>query len=171
MGRKPNRLVSEFFARGTKLNNGSNRYVQTCNACGEVFLKGRIETLVNHLQKRCQSTSHTDRHRISAQLQELSESENGIHAVLNGRATGDCQIQMSTKLPVGHGQKFTGLEALAEASRQIERPGKGKSVSKQDDLIDPNLKDHFEFHGSPSHHNREQDETGKSQFYSRLIAC
>lgn len=168
MGRKPNRLVAEFFTRGTKLDNGSNRYVQTCKACGEVFLKGRIETLLNHLQRRCQSISHADKCRILAQLQELSGPENGI---INQQASDDDQTphQTSLKLPVGHGQKFTGLEALAEASRQIERPGKGKSVSKQNDLIDPSLNDHCEFHGSSSQHGGEQDETGKFNVYLRLI--
>ena len=36
MGRKPNALSLEFFARGAKLNDQSNRYEHTCRRCGEV---------------------------------------------------------------------------------------------------------------------------------------
>lgn len=35
MGRKPNQLVLEFFERGAKLEDSSNRYQHTCKSCGE----------------------------------------------------------------------------------------------------------------------------------------
>lgn len=36
MGRRPNQLVLEFFHRGPKLQDASNRYEHTCKRCGEV---------------------------------------------------------------------------------------------------------------------------------------
>lgn len=41
MGRKPNTLVLEFFDRGDKLDDNSNRYQQTCKRCGE-FVRGSL---------------------------------------------------------------------------------------------------------------------------------
>lgn len=34
MGRKPNLLIQEFFQRGAKLDDQSNRYEHTCKKCG-----------------------------------------------------------------------------------------------------------------------------------------
>jgi hypothetical protein len=55
MGRQPNPLISEHFHRGTKLQDNSNRYQHTCKACGQLFPKGRIETLLTHVLKKCRS--------------------------------------------------------------------------------------------------------------------
>lgn len=38
MGRKPNQLILEFFERGPKLEDASNRYQHTCKSCGEKVL-------------------------------------------------------------------------------------------------------------------------------------
>lgn len=35
MGRRPNQLVLEFFQRGQKLPDASNRYEHSCKRCGE----------------------------------------------------------------------------------------------------------------------------------------
>lgn len=35
MGRRPNVVVGEFFHRGQKLEDSSNRYQHTCKKCGE----------------------------------------------------------------------------------------------------------------------------------------
>jgi hypothetical protein len=35
MGRKPNQLILEYFERGPKLEDASNRYQHTCKSCGE----------------------------------------------------------------------------------------------------------------------------------------
>ena len=48
----------------------------------------------------------------------------------------------TVKLPVGAGRKLTGLEALAEASRQVERPVDGESAIEDESLIDPTLKEY-----------------------------
>lgn len=39
MGRKPNQLILEFFERGQKLQDASNRYEHTCKSCGEKVAK------------------------------------------------------------------------------------------------------------------------------------
>jgi hypothetical protein len=35
MGRRPNAVVGEFFHRGQKLDDNSNRYQHTCKKCGQ----------------------------------------------------------------------------------------------------------------------------------------
>lgn len=35
MGRRPHALIQEFFDRGPKLDDNSNRYQHTCKRCGE----------------------------------------------------------------------------------------------------------------------------------------
>lgn len=49
MGRRPNQLILEYFERGPKLEDASNRYQHTCKSCGERFAKGRIDSLTSHL--------------------------------------------------------------------------------------------------------------------------
>lgn len=36
MGRRPNALMVEFFERGKKLEDNSNRYQHTCQRCGQL---------------------------------------------------------------------------------------------------------------------------------------
>ncbi len=133
MGRKPNQLILEFFDRGAKLPDGSNRYEHTCKACGERFPKGRIESLMSHLKTKCQAIGSEDRHRAFSQSNEHPDSELqdgdgslGFAAVIKGE-------QHTTKLPISGRRKLTGLEALAEASRQI------------DNVIDPVLQDVWKY--------------------------
>ena len=40
MGRRPNAVVGEFFLRGQKLDDSSNRYQHTCKKCGEHVRRG-----------------------------------------------------------------------------------------------------------------------------------
>jgi hypothetical protein len=113
MGRKPNQLILEFFERGPKLEDSSNRYQHTCKACGEKFPKGRIDSLQTHLVKKCPAISLRDRQKALLQLNDLPdlpESRNG--AGLNGP---------TVELPVGsrNWTSLSKLETLAEVSRQI----------------------------------------------------
>jgi hypothetical protein len=39
MGRRPNQLILEYFERGPKLEDASNRYQHTCKSCGEKVRK------------------------------------------------------------------------------------------------------------------------------------
>lgn len=89
MGRKPHPLISEFFRRGKKLGDTSNRYEQTCRCCDErvcffpelalnlppeivllmpmltymrsQFAKGRFEALLTHLVRNCPAIAAEDR--------------------------------------------------------------------------------------------------------------
>ena len=142
MGRKPNQLVLEYFDRGAKLEDNSNRYVQTCKACGKSFPKGRIETLITHIEKNCASIKREDRMRILSQAPSPQpfphQNGNGVNPLDFPRSLilGEDQ-----SLPaVSSGRSLTGLEALAEASRQLEHPLKpGTSQTFHGPLIDPDL--------------------------------
>lgn len=117
MGRKPNALILEFFIRGQKLEDASNRYQHTCKACGEKFPKGRIDSLTNHLVKKCQAIPLRDRQRVLLRLHELpdltdpDQKDSGASAAGNKGKARDASFTP--------GQAFDGLNVLAEASRQV----------------------------------------------------
>jgi len=114
MGRRPNSLILQYFERGPKLADNSNRYPHTCKACGENFPKGRIDSLTNHLTKKCPAISEAD--RINACL-----TLHGINHAAN-RAQKSRQVQPNgppVDLPMIQ-RDWTALETLAEVSRQIE---------------------------------------------------
>lgn len=145
MGRKPNQLILEFFERGQKLEDASNRYQHTCKACGENFPKGRIDSLTTHLVKKCRAIPLRDRQRALLQLHELPDVTDGDS---NGKECGSGVVEKGGKveLPFAGNRSLTGLEALAEASRQIERkvsPAKesvpGEKVIDES-AIDPSLR-------------------------------
>ncbi|KAL8700587.1 MAG: hypothetical protein Q9224_000903, partial [Gallowayella concinna] len=143
MGRKPNQLVIEYFDRGAKLEDNSNRYEHTCKACGKRFPKGRIESLTSHIEKNCPSISREDRTRIFPQTnpspQHASHHKGNEQSVLDTiglRTFTDHQ----PVLPVSSSRSLTGLEALAEASRQLEHPAESGFIhSSPSQLIDPDL--------------------------------
>ncbi|KAF2162340.1 hypothetical protein M409DRAFT_58437 [Zasmidium cellare ATCC 36951] len=64
MGRRPNAVVSEYFTRGNKVADASNRYSHTCRKCDEVFPKGRADNLISHLLRRCPLVSHDEKQKI-----------------------------------------------------------------------------------------------------------
>ncbi|KAJ5135807.1 uncharacterized protein N7515_005085 [Penicillium bovifimosum] len=143
MGRKPNQLILEFFHRGPKLEDASNRYQHTCKACGEVFPKGRIDSLTNHLVKKCQAIPLRDRQRVLMRLHELPdfpETDSTKDAAGNKGK--------STEGGVPNRQNFDGLNVLAEASRQVgasdvtkRAPGYTQSVTAggKTVIVDPAL--------------------------------
>ncbi|KAL9604496.1 MAG: hypothetical protein Q9219_000461 [cf. Caloplaca sp. 3 TL-2023] len=140
MGRKPNQVVLEFFDRGAKLENSSNRYEHRCKACGEHFPKGRIESLVAHIEKKCPSISREQiisdalpTHVFSHDTPIFNEDALGSLDQLTGHIPTESHILLPRR-------SLTGLEALAEASRQLEHPGKPvENSSRQIQLIDPDL--------------------------------
>ena len=154
MGRRPNQLVLEYFLRGSKLEDASNRYQYTCKACGEHFAKGRMETLAGHLATKCGALSGEDRNRALLQLRQVPELSRQSHGgeIDDGSrergvvgkdvkalpATSPCATTSSTT-----GQRLSGLEALAEASRRVEYPVSG---GQDENAIDPSLKEdeHYE---------------------------
>jgi hypothetical protein len=123
MGRKPNQLILEFFERGPKLQDSSNRYQHTCKACGERFPKGRIDSLQHHLLKKCPAITLRDRRKAVLQLHNLPDNAESAQALqLHGP---------TVELPLG-GRNWTALETLAEVSRQIDLS------EKQDDRVQHN---------------------------------
>lgn len=44
MARRPNQVVLQFFHRGKRCGDKSDRYKQTCKARGEILPKGGVET-------------------------------------------------------------------------------------------------------------------------------
>ncbi|KAJ5926632.1 hypothetical protein N7516_008405 [Penicillium verrucosum] len=144
MGRKPNQLILEFFHRGPKLEDASNRYQHTCKACGEVFPKGRIDSLTNHLVKKCQAIPLRDRQRVLLRLHELPD-------LTDGDSSKDSPSGGKGKSADGgfpNRQNFDGLNVLAEASRQVgasdvtkRGPGYTQSVTAggKTVIVDPAL--------------------------------
>jgi hypothetical protein len=81
MGRPQNSIINTFFLRLEKLDNNSNRYKQQCRCCHKVFEKGRQETLVYHLIRKCDRISPLEKQRVM--LEETWEFNNLDHEILN----------------------------------------------------------------------------------------
>lgn len=154
MGRKPNPIVSEFFNRGNKLPDSSNRYEHRCKLCGENFPKGRADGLLGHLIKACQAISVNDKQRVVnwSHGSMAGSTARSKKAHTNGRVDRG----RSTNLPyAGRTANFNsvgglnGLNVLAEASRQVgatedTRPEEGLREGSQREkslAVDPALED------------------------------
>lgn len=117
MGRKPNAIVSEFFSRGAKLHDSSNRYEHTCKLCGQIFPKGRADSLLSHLIRTCQAISAADRERV----EKLWPAQRGTRRMRTPRAsqvTNPYLLRQTSMFNAGIGG-LNGLNVLAEASRQV----------------------------------------------------
>ncbi|KAF1840706.1 uncharacterized protein K460DRAFT_346889 [Cucurbitaria berberidis CBS 394.84] len=119
MGRRPNQLILEYFERGPKLEDASNRYQHTCKSCGERFPKGRIDSLTNHLVKKCPALPLRDRQRALLQFHELPLPENMTQTQTTD-APGPSQMQNGQKMNLAFApsKQLSALETLAEVSRQ-----------------------------------------------------
>ncbi|KAL8963151.1 MAG: hypothetical protein Q9193_000552 [Seirophora villosa] len=126
MGRRPNQRVLEYFDRGARLEDHSNRYEHTCKACGQLFPKGRIETLIAHIERRCPSiTRHNGVPEPSPVAIPASPTihANGCHQDTWKNPNGLASEGKQLVLPVS--SRRSGLEALVEAAnRQLEHPRK-----------------------------------------------
>lgn len=154
MGRKPNQLILEFFIRGQKLEDSSNRYQHTCKACGEVFPKGRIDSLTNHLVKKCQAIPMRDRQSVLLRLHELPDLADGRVGDKDS-AGGALSKGKTVNLPYSMKPAFDGLNVLAEASRQVgaSDQGNGQAQSQATEggkavIVDPALEAEG-YHGFP----------------------
>ncbi|KAL8973703.1 MAG: hypothetical protein Q9197_002054 [Variospora fuerteventurae] len=140
MGRRPNQRVLEYFDRGARLEDNSNRYEHTCKACGEHFPKGRIETLIAHIERKCPSIT---RHDV---VPEPSPAAISTSPTLHVHPYHDNALENSNSPPPEGKQlvfpvssRRSGLEALVEAaSRQLEHPRKATKESRNQS-IDPDL--------------------------------
>lgn len=149
MGRKPNAIVTEFFNRGAKLHDSSNRYEHTCKLCGQNFPKGRSDSLLGHLTKTCPAISTQDRTRVQSiwpgtadRASKRSRNNAGVavpvfqgpggqfvsrqkHAAAafnnaNANVNGNAT---GTGTGTGTVGGLHGLNVLAEASRQVGAAG------------------------------------------------
>ncbi|KAF2131316.1 hypothetical protein P153DRAFT_394666 [Dothidotthia symphoricarpi CBS 119687] len=116
MGRRPNQLILEYFERGPKLEDASNRYQHTCKSCGERFAKGRIDSLTSHL-------------RALLQFHELPLPD----SMANGH--GQMHTGQNMRLPYAPSKQLSALETLAEVSRQ-HLDLSGKRVQDKHGLLD-----------------------------------
>ena len=155
MGRKPNPIILEFFERGPKLADASNRYQHTCRACRLEFPKGRIDSLTTHLLKKCPQISSQDRRRAVHQLHDLPDPDASDGSRGSQRCRRAAQLafrrrQGEKRVDDGHrpthganafatappdaGHNWPPLETLAEASRQFELSEKRTSTPR--DFVD-----------------------------------
>lgn len=133
MGRKPNPLILEYFVRGPKLNDNSNRYPHTCKQCGENFPKGRIDSLTTHITRKCPAISESDRMRACLELHGITNARAGAdRSTAQGNATLNGQAAQLQNLPQG----WSALETLAEASRQVDL-SENSRVKKGQDAPNP----------------------------------
>ena len=90
MGRKPNPIILQFFERGPRLADNSNRYPHRCKACGESFPKGRAESLMTHISKKCPAISESDRLSACLSLNGLSHhiANTAAASVVGGVGSG-----------------------------------------------------------------------------------
>ncbi|KAH7136447.1 hypothetical protein EDB81DRAFT_79625 [Dactylonectria macrodidyma] len=126
MGRKPNPLILEYFIRGPKLNDNSNRYPHTCKQCGENFPKGRIDSLTTHITKKCPAISESDRMRACLELHGITSTRLAPDRTLTDAQTNGQATDVSN-MPQG----WSALETLAEASRQVDLNENNRSQSVQ----------------------------------------
>lgn len=114
MGRKPNPIILQYFDRGPKLEDASNRYQHTCKLCGDHFAKGRIDSLINHLTKKCKVISLDERREVLLRLHNV-----GPAADAQAGTTTTFQTGGNATLPFSPSCQFDRLNVLAEASRQV----------------------------------------------------
>lgn len=125
MGRKPNPLIVEYFQRGAKIGDASNRYEHTCKLCGELFPKGRIDSLTAHLTKKCTALSMADRTKIVLRLHDLADPTADAEVNIGARDGNQIEGGNTMSLPFSptKQQNFNALNVLAEASRRVGGDG------------------------------------------------
>ncbi|KAF3483241.1 uncharacterized protein GIQ15_02565 [Arthroderma uncinatum] len=160
MGRKPNTLITEFFHRGEKLPDSSNRYEHTCRLCGEKFSKGRPDTLINHISKICPAISTADRDRVVYMSGITANGQRDKGAVRQGQPNADSSSAKMTNSTRGkratnfqNGPSLNGLNVLAEASRRVGASSEGQlydrifelNAADRDMVVDPALENSTKF--------------------------
>ncbi|KAI0398395.1 hypothetical protein F5Y17DRAFT_1745 [Xylariaceae sp. FL0594] len=159
MGRRPHPLIEQFFDRGTKLKDNSNRYRYRCKACGEWNEKGRYDSLIKHVTKICPGMTDADRINVCLAHHGLKNGtghpmyDGLLHSGPNTGPSSSSPASSSTSLSQPHtGSQahgppifqslaqnaiWTPLETLAEVSRQIEASEKQDDHLAHDPAHDP----------------------------------
>lgn len=165
MGRKPNPLILEYFVRGPKLNDNSNRYPHTCKQCGENFPKGRIDSLTTHITRKCPAISESDRMRACLELHGITNARAAAAADRNaaqGAAPTNGRTAQAPNLPQG----WSALETLAEASRQVDLSENNRGKKGQEAASSTNgefSQDRFEVQEQFTLDNPPVDHEGRTQ--------
>ncbi|KAK4454356.1 hypothetical protein QBC34DRAFT_157527 [Podospora aff. communis PSN243] len=138
MGRRPNPLIGQYFDRGAKLPDQSNRYPHTCRQCGEHFPRGRLDTLTGHLTKKCPGISESERVNILLSLSGMSKhTQQGQlphHAPQHGQQLQGQPNGPSADVSMAQHdaqRDWTALGMLAEVSRVFTQ------VERNDDQVQP----------------------------------
>ncbi|KXX79792.1 hypothetical protein MMYC01_204390 [Madurella mycetomatis] len=134
MGRRPNALILQYFERGPKLQDQSNRYPHTCRSCGEHFPRGRLDSLTSHLTKKCPAISEAERVNALLTLSGMSHASQRFQQSQHAQAQAQARAQGNgspVDLPMIQ-RDWTALGVLAEVSRQIDLN------EKNDDRGQPN---------------------------------
>ncbi|KIW18789.1 hypothetical protein PV08_03078 [Exophiala spinifera] len=121
----------DYFERGEKIGDSSNRYVHTCRRCLQVFPKGRMENMTKHLTKECPDMSLKERLQVILRLNDLARSDvdQSIYPLVPGRGGNEVEEDSNSfnlsraSAPELHtASQQSALEVLAEASRQLYNP-------------------------------------------------
>ncbi|KAK3936765.1 hypothetical protein QBC46DRAFT_269037 [Diplogelasinospora grovesii] len=122
MGRRPNALILQYFERGPKLQDQSNRYPHTCKACGEHFPRGRLDSLTTHLTKKCPAIGESDRVNALLALSGMGghASQRMQHSPQAQGPPNDSQLVELPMMQHDQQRDWTALGVLAEVSRQID---------------------------------------------------
>ena len=133
MGRKPNPLITEFFDRGKKLEDSSNRYEYTCKGCEKFFDRGRIDTLTRHL-RTCGATNQQDLQ--SALLKAKGRPDSDLSE--SGEEADQVNISQVT---LRESEDLSGLQLLAQASDYADHSEYISDPARiERNTIDPSLK-------------------------------
>ena len=130
MGRHSTPFFHEFFHRGAKLGNATNRYEYTCRRCGRV-LKNRAESLVAHLvgARSCPHVSADEAARVAVFINERNRRKERKRVQRAGVRPSGADVEAPARrggADATAAEPLNGLAALAEAGRQLERPGNGE---------------------------------------------
>lgn len=135
MGRKPNPVIGEYFTRGPKLADSSNRYPHTCKLCGENFPKGRGEVLHKHITEKCPAITPEERINAAlgfAGLHSGASAPRSMNLTVN-QLDAAAAAEVATEAP----ENWSALRTLAEASRQVGENEMGVPQAPGREVADP----------------------------------
>ncbi|KAJ2903462.1 hypothetical protein MKZ38_009861 [Zalerion maritima] len=140
-------LTYACVLKGPKLADNSNRYSQTCNACGEMFPKGRVESLTNHLSKKCPALSQHDRQQIVLAAHGITQQDRADEGVVQPQGMGASMPAENAMNQHNPHQSWSALETLAEVSRRhFTLPDRPDGVNGHNGAEHTTMNDATSFH-------------------------
>ncbi|KAH8880647.1 hypothetical protein GQ53DRAFT_669381 [Thozetella sp. PMI_491] len=176
MGRRPNALILQWFTRGPKLKDNSNRYPHTCKACGEHYPKGRHDSLVAHLTKKCPAISEAERMALCLNIGGFTTPRPKVKA--KQKAASEAR-QQANGVPIDptslSSNEWAKLNALAEVSKQERKKldDQGIDAGMQPQSLHGNerfeIQEQFALENPPLHYEQRQG-TDKDNNADLLLA-